>query len=89
MSKKTFDLDIPQLAEDDFDLRRLKEKWPSAWVAREKVPDFTGGAVSSGRLANLDSIGEGPPGRMKVGRKVVYPVDEFLAWLEKQVKRLA
>lgn len=77
------------MARKNIDLSHLAEKWPSAWVSREKVPDFTGGALSSGRIANLDSTGHGPPGRMKVGRKIVYPVDEFVAWLEERTKRLA
>jgi hypothetical protein len=77
------------MSRKNIDLSNLAKKWPSGWVSREKVSEFTGGALSSGRLANLDSIGEGPPGRMKVGRKIVYPVDDLVAWLEERTKRLA
>lgn len=77
------------MARKKIDLSHLAEKWPSGWVSREKISDFTGGALSSGRLANLDSVGQGPPGRMKVGRKIVYPVDELVSWLEERTKPLA
>jgi hypothetical protein len=33
-------------------------------------------------LANLDSAGKGPAGRIRCGgRKVAYPVQEFIKWL--------
>ena len=63
-------------------LSSMKEKWPSSIVAREEVRNFTGGAVSEKYLANLDSQMKGPEERFKIGRKVVYPVDSMLRWLE-------
>lgn len=75
---------------DNVDLSRLAEKWPSAIVSRDKVETFTGGLITSKYLANLDSAKdkEGPPSRIKIGRKVAYPVAEFVEWLEKRAKRL-
>ncbi len=72
------------------DLRILIDKWPSAIVSRDKVEDFTGGLITSKYLANLDSAKdkEGPPSRIRIGRKVAYPVVEFVEWLEKRAKRL-
>jgi len=32
-------------------------------------------------LANLDSAGKGPAGRIRCGRRVAYPVNEFIKWL--------
>ena len=63
-------------------LKTLAEKWPSAYVARHEVKAFTGGIISGGYLANLDSQGLGPQGRIKVGGKTAYPVDSFIMWLE-------
>lgn len=63
-------------------LSSLKEKWPSTIVAREEFRNFTGGAMSEKYLANLDAQMKGPEGRFKIGRKVVYPVDSVLRWLE-------
>ncbi len=75
---------------EKINLRILAEKWPSAIVSRDKVEDFTGGLITSKYLANLDSAKdkEGPPSRIKIGRKVAYPVAEFVEWLEKRAKRL-
>ncbi len=62
----------------------LAEKWPSAVVARTQIGAFTGGAVSERYLANLDSKGEGPAGRFRCGRKVVYRVADVCQWLERR-----
>lgn len=62
--------------------RDMAEKWPSTWVARTEVENFTGGLLSEKYLGNLDSAGKGPAGRVRCGRKVVYPVAELVAWLE-------
>ena len=64
------------------DLSELKTKWPSAVVARTDIRSFTGGLMSERYIANLDSQGAGPEGRFKVGRKVGYPVDSLIFWLE-------
>ena len=66
-------------------LSHLADKWPSSVVARRKVSDFTGGIISEKYIANLDSLGKGPP-RVKVGRIVAYPVKELIAWLEKRME---
>ena len=63
---------------------KLAEKWGSAIVARDKIPEFTGGAISSGRMANLDCLGEGPENRIRIGRKVCYPVGPLVDWLIKR-----
>jgi len=64
-------------------LAHLAARWPSTIVARRKIGDFTGGAISPKTLANLDSAGEGPP-RLKIGRQTCYPVETLVAWLEKR-----
>lgn len=63
-------------------LSPLAARWPSSLVAREKIAEFTGGILTPKTLANLDATGEGPKGRITVGRKVAYPVDLLIAWLE-------
>lgn len=60
----------------------MAAKWPSAWVARTEAKEFSGGLIGEKYLANLDSQGKGPSGRIRCGRKVAYPVDEFVRWLE-------
>jgi hypothetical protein len=70
----------------------MADKWKSGIVSRDQISKFTGGAISKGRMANLDSLGEGPE-RFRIGRKIVYPVKPFIEWLaarslpvEKRVK---
>ena len=60
----------------------MADKWPSPFVARQEVEHFTGGIVNPKYIANLDSQGLGPKGRIRVGRKIAYPVSEFIQWLE-------
>lgn len=60
----------------------LADKWPSAWVARQEIGRFTGGIINPRYLANLDSRGLGPAGRATIGRRVAYPVNEVITWLE-------
>lgn len=69
------------------DFEALREKWPSTFVARDRVEDFTGGLITRGTIANLDCRGEGPP-RFSMGpRKVAYPVDSFIEWLRDRIQR--
>ncbi|WP_419655429.1 hypothetical protein Dvar_45120 [Desulfosarcina variabilis str. Montpellier] len=72
---------------NQIDLSALAEKWPSGIVPREKVGDFTGGLLSPGYLANLDSIGEGPES-FRIGRKRVYSVPALIKWLEKRATHI-
>jgi hypothetical protein len=66
----------------------MAEKWPSAFVARSEVEKFSGGIVSAKYLANLDSAGKGPSGRIRVGRKIAYPVVSFIDWMESRTEVL-
>ena len=63
-------------------LQSLADKWPSPFVARQEIRQFSGGIISEKYIANLDSQGAGPPGRIRCGRKVAYPVNQLVEWLE-------
>jgi hypothetical protein len=71
-----------QIKNNQPDFSSLAENWPSSFVTRGEVERFTGGIVNHRTLSNLDSLGEGPEGRIRVGRKVAYPVTKFIEWLE-------
>lgn len=60
--------------------KEMAERWPSQIVARTEIKEFTGGAISEKYIANLDSIGKGPP-RFRLGRKVVYKTGDLVDWL--------
>ncbi len=62
-------------------IRQAAEKWPTSFVPRNQVREFTGGLYSGRYLANLDSLGNGPEGRFLIGRQTVYPVDSLCNWL--------
>ncbi len=50
-------------------------------IARTEVPKLTGNLISSGHLANLDCLGQGPKNVVKCGKKVGYTRDSFIEWL--------
>ena len=64
----------------EVNLSELVPKLPPI-IARDHVETLLGGVISSKRLANLDSLGEGPK-RMRIGRKVAYLTEDLLGWLE-------
>jgi len=69
-----------------FDFKKLKDHWGAPIVARDQVEKFSGGALNRRTLANLDSRGEGPRGRFKVGRKVCYSADALCDWIAERVR---
>lgn len=58
----------------------LGKKWNSGFVAREKIGEFSGGAMTPGYAANLDCLKKGPP-RLRIGRKIVYPILPLIEWM--------
>jgi hypothetical protein len=66
----------------------LRDRWPSTFISRDRVSEFTGGAINPRTLANLDSLGKGPAGRFRLGKKVCYPMESFITWLESRCKEL-
>lgn len=71
----------------DFDFKDLAQNWPSPIVAREEIGRFTGGAYRPRTLANLDSLGQGPP-RIRIGRKVCYPIPGLINWLKSRKEEM-
>ena len=69
-------------------LEAMIKRWPSALVAREKVGEFSGGVLHPRTMANADSLGEGPPGRMKMGRKIFYRAEDLADWIEQRTEIL-
>jgi hypothetical protein len=63
----------------DFDA--LEKKWKSTYVARQKVGDLTGGAVTPSMMAAKDLKGNGPNPGLYFGRKKVYVVRDLIQWL--------
>ena len=56
-------------------------------ITRKSVERHLGGLISARTLANLDSTGKGPYGRVRLGRNVGYSKDEFLSWLADRLRK--
>ena len=69
------------------DFQSLAAKWPSEFVAREKVAEFSGGILHPRTMANLDALGKGPR-RFRVGGKVAYFVKDLCNWLASRSQEL-
>jgi hypothetical protein len=64
---------------DVFD--QLGETWGRPAVARTEIRNFSGGGIGSKHMANCDAAGEGPEGRFRLGKRVMYPTDSLVAWM--------
>ncbi len=72
----------------EFSFQSMADRWPSPIVAREQIHQFTGGIYNPKYMANLDSQGLGPDERIRIKRKVAYPVDSVVRWLEGRAERI-
>ena len=74
---------------DPEEIDRLAAQYGRPFVTREKesLDRATGGLISPKTLANRDSLGTGPKGKIWIGRKVAYPTREFYAWLLSQARQ--
>lgn len=72
-----------QTTSQQFNLTTLAENWPSPLVARDQqqLDRFSGGILNARTLANADCLGTGPKGRVRIGRKVAYPVESLIQWM--------
>ena len=72
----------------ELSLKTLADNWPSPYVAREEIGRFSGGILSTKYIANLDSQGKGPRGRIRCGRKIAYPTSSIVEFLESRSSAL-
>ena len=75
-----------KIKQPQINLQSLAEAWGASYVERSKVSEFSGGILHSRTMANMDASGQGIKGRIKIGRKVAYPVDELITWMEARAK---
>jgi len=67
------------------DFSQIIKNNPSGYILRTNLSEKTGGLLHGRTMANLDSTGEGIPGRISIGRKVAYPVESVIKFLEARV----
>lgn len=65
--------------------QRLADNWPSPYVSRADIEKFSGGLIKRLTLRKLDSLGEGPRGRVVLGKIVGYPVQELIEWMQERM----
>ena len=66
------------------DFQLMAKAWDGGpYVPRSQVGKFSGGMLHPRTMANWDSLGVGPP-RTRFKRKVFYPVDGLVKWLEQR-----
>lgn len=65
-------------------LDRMAERWPSEFIARKKVEEFTGGLLTGKTVANFEARKEGPP-KIKWGRNAGYPKGPFVEWFKRRI----
>lgn len=61
--------------------RAIKEELPPVFT-RQVASKAIGGLMSPKTLSNLDSLGDGPPVKIKLGSKVGYERESFVEWLK-------
>jgi hypothetical protein len=61
-------------------IERLRKELPPIF-ARTAVDKLTGNVVRGRTLANLSSLGKGPGGTYRDGKKVILEREAFLSWL--------
>jgi hypothetical protein len=66
-------------------LKQLEHVMPPL-IARTHPQFKTWTGVGGRRMANLDSLGQGPKERMLLGREIVYPREALLAWIAGRLK---
>lgn len=55
-------------------------------IAREQIHHYFPW-LSASRMRNLDWQGSGPEGAFKIGKKIIYPTDKLLKWLDSRVEK--
>lgn len=68
------------------DLSSLADKWESAYVTRNEISRFTGGMSTKASMAYFDSKGEGPDEKILINKKIAYPVESVIRWLESRAE---
>ncbi|MBQ3565179.1 MAG: hypothetical protein IJA14_03445 [Alphaproteobacteria bacterium] len=66
------------------DLDKLAEDWPSPFVARCKISEFTHGLYKQSSMNTLDARGDGLKRRIILGNKIAYLKTDIIDWLKRR-----
>ena len=68
--------------------KKLSEKFPIG-IPRKEIARATGNVLHPRTAANNDCSGEGIPGRFKIGRNTVYPVQGVIDFIKSKITTVA
>ncbi|MCR4555193.1 MAG: hypothetical protein K5766_00060 [Alphaproteobacteria bacterium] len=68
------------------DLENLGNEWPSPFVARSEIGNFTKGLYKPRSMNTFDGRGTGISRRLRLGTKIFYLKEDVIEWLKKKIK---
>ena len=68
------------------ELEKLKEKWPSPFVSRDRISEFTEGLFKQSSMNTIDARGDGITPRYRIGNRVFYRTSDVIEWLKIKAK---
>lgn len=69
----------------DFD--KLADDWPSPFVARSEIENFTKGLYKPRSMNTFDGAGKGIRRRIVFRNKVAYLKEDVIEWLKSKVRK--
>ena len=70
--------------EDMIDLDKLAEDWPSPFVARSEMENFTKGLYKPRSMNTFDGSGKGIKRKLKMRSKIAYLKEDVVEWLKRK-----
>jgi hypothetical protein len=86
ISKKNVRRSPQKCPQTTSDFEKLKDNWPSPFVARSRIAEFTQGMFRPDSINTMDARGDGITPRYSRGAKIFYEVDSVISWLETRIK---
>ena len=66
-------------------LKSIQEDWPSPFVARCKIHEFTKGMYKPNTLNSYDSTKNGISRKYKLNERIFYKVEDVISWLKNKL----
>lgn len=66
-------------------LKQIQEDWPSPFIARCKIQEFTKGMYKMTTLNNYDAKGKGITPKYKINERIFYKVVDVVNWLKNKL----
>ena len=67
-------------------LKQIQEDWPSPFVARCKIGEFTKGMYKAVSMNTFDASNKGINERYKLRKTVFYKVEDVVNWIRSKIR---